>query len=74
VYSDSERRGLIPHLETNYEYTGGSSWPVTVVEMFKACTDFARSQAGIVGSNPTQSMDVWCVYVFILCLCGPVFR
>jgi hypothetical protein len=21
-----------------------------------------------VGSNPTQGMDVWCVYAFILCL------
>jgi hypothetical protein len=27
-----------------------------------------------VGSNLTQGMDVWCVYVFILCLCCPVFR
>jgi hypothetical protein len=27
-----------------------------------------------VGSNSTQGMDVWCVYVFILCLCCPVFR
>jgi hypothetical protein len=27
-----------------------------------------RSEAGIVGSNPTQDMDVWYVYVFILCL------
>jgi hypothetical protein len=26
------------------------------------------------GSNPTQGMDVWCVYVFVLCLCYPVFR
>jgi hypothetical protein len=30
--------------------------------------------AGIVGSNLTKSMDVWCVYAFILCLCYPVFR
>jgi hypothetical protein len=35
---------------------------------------FARSEAGIVGLNPTQGMDVWSVYVFILCLCCPVFR
>jgi hypothetical protein len=27
----------------------------------------ARSDAGIVGSNPTQGMDVWCMYAFILC-------
>jgi hypothetical protein len=37
-------------------------------------TVFARSEAGIVDSNPTQGMDVWRVYVFIHCLCTPVFR
>jgi hypothetical protein len=36
--------------------------PVTVAERSKACTVFARSDAGIVGSNPTQGMDV-CVCV-----------
>jgi hypothetical protein len=46
----------------------------TVSKRSKAHTVFARSEAGIVVSNPTQGMDVWCVYVFILCLCGPVFR
>jgi hypothetical protein len=39
--------------------------PVTVVERSKACTAFARTVAGIVGSNPTQGMDVWC-----LCACA----
>ncbi|PNF20358.1 hypothetical protein B7P43_G12827 [Cryptotermes secundus] len=34
------------------------AWPVTVAERSKACTVFARSEAGIVGSNPTQGMDV----------------
>jgi hypothetical protein len=48
--------------------------PATVAERSKACTVFARSEAGIVVSNPTQGMDVWYVYVFILCLCCPVFR
>jgi hypothetical protein len=48
--------------------------PVTVVERSKSCTVFARSDAGIVGLNPTQGMDVWCLYVFILCLCCSVFR
>jgi hypothetical protein len=38
------------------------------------CTVFARSEAGIVGSNPTQAMDVWYVHVFILCFCCPVIR
>jgi hypothetical protein len=46
--------------------------PVTVAERSKECIVFARSEAGIVGSNP--GMDVWYVYVFILCLCCPVFR
>jgi hypothetical protein len=48
--------------------------PVTVVEESEACTVFARSKAGFVGSNSTQGTDVWYVYVFILCLCCPVFR
>jgi hypothetical protein len=48
--------------------------PVTVAEQSKAWSVFARSEAGIVGSNPIQGMDVWYVYVFILGLCSPVFR
>jgi hypothetical protein len=32
--------------------------PVTVAEWSKEFTVFARSEAGIVGSNPTQGMDV----------------
>jgi hypothetical protein len=37
--------------------------PVTVVERSKTCTIFARFEAGIVDSNPTQGMDVYYVYV-----------
>jgi hypothetical protein len=48
--------------------------PVTVAERSKACTVFSHSEAGIVGSNSIQGTDVWCVYVFILCLCCPLFR
>jgi hypothetical protein len=44
-----------------------------VSELYKARTVFDPSEAGIVGSNPTQGMDVWYVYVFILCLCCSVF-
>jgi Na+-transporting NADH:ubiquinone oxidoreductase subunit NqrD len=32
--------------------------PVTVAERSKACTVFARSEAGIVNSNPTQGTDI----------------
>jgi ABC-type thiamine transport system substrate-binding protein len=35
----------------------------------KACTAFTRSEAGIVGSNPTQGMDVWCAF---FCVCVQV--
>jgi hypothetical protein len=31
---------------------------ITVAAPTKACTTFALSNAGIVGSNPTQGMDV----------------
>jgi hypothetical protein len=31
--------------------------PVTLAERSKACTVFARSEAGTVGLNPTQGMD-----------------
>jgi hypothetical protein len=41
---------------------------VTVTERSKACTVFARSEAGIVGSNPIQGIDVWCI-----CMPFPVF-
>jgi hypothetical protein len=45
--------------------------PITVAALSKAWTVFARSNAGIVGSNPTQGMDVcvwvYCVYV-VLCV------
>jgi hypothetical protein len=33
-------------------------WPVTVAERSEACTVFARSEAGTVGSNPTEGMHV----------------
>jgi hypothetical protein len=37
---------------------------VTVAERSKACTVSARSEAGIVGSNPTQGM------MFGVCVCA----
>jgi hypothetical protein len=52
------------------KYTG---WPDTVAARSKTWTVFARLDAGIVSSNPTHGMNVWCVYACILCLCS-VFR
>jgi hypothetical protein len=45
--------------------------PVTVAAPAKVWTIFARSNTAIVGSNPTQGMDV-CVRLF--CLCCSVCR
>jgi hypothetical protein len=42
--------------------------PVTVAERSKALTVFARSEAGIVGSNPTKGMYVWCMCLFCVCV------
>jgi hypothetical protein len=42
-----------------------ATWPVTVAKRSKAYTVFARSEAGIVCSNPTQGMDVWCLCVYV---------
>jgi hypothetical protein len=39
--------------------------PVTEAERSKASTVFSRSEAGIVGSNPTQGMDACCVWVCV---------
>jgi hypothetical protein len=37
--------------------------PVTVAERSKAWIVFAHSEAGIVGSNSTHGVDVWCVFL-----------
>jgi hypothetical protein len=49
--------------------------PVTVAEWSKACTLFVRSEAGIVGSDSTQSMAAWCFCVCsFLCVCVLIAR
>jgi hypothetical protein len=50
-------------------YSGARSQtvPNTVAARSKAWTVFVRSNAGIVGSNPTQGMDVYvCVYSMLV--------
>jgi hypothetical protein len=42
--------------------------PVTLTALSTASTVFARSDAGIKGSNPTQDLDVWCVCLFCVCV------
>jgi hypothetical protein len=39
--------------------------PVTVAERSNACTVFFRSEDGILGSNPTQGMYVYCLCVYV---------
>jgi hypothetical protein len=48
--------------------------PIIVAVRSTAWTVFVRSNAGFVGSNPTQGMGVVCVYVRLFCLCCPVCR
>jgi hypothetical protein len=64
-------RRYIPEYKI-FEYKILLPLPVTVAQRSKACTAIARSEAGIVGSNHNQGMDVW--YVFIRCFCCPVFK
>jgi hypothetical protein len=42
--------------------------PVTVAEWSEVWTVLARSDVGIVGSNPTRDMDVY-VYVYVYSMC-----
>jgi hypothetical protein len=45
-------------------------WPVTVAARSKAYTVFSSSNAGILGSNPTQGMDVYVrLFGFCVVLC-----
>jgi hypothetical protein len=50
-----------------YYYYWIGTRPVTVAERSKACTVFARSEAGIVGSNPPRA------WIFSVCVCVCVF-
>jgi hypothetical protein len=43
------------------------SKPITKAMRSKAWTAFARSNTGIMGSNPTQGMDV-CLRLFCVCV------
>jgi hypothetical protein len=43
--------------------------PVKVAERSKACTVFARSEAGIVGSNHTKGMNVQCLCMYVCAFC-----
>jgi hypothetical protein len=46
--------------------------PVTVAEWSKTLTVFARLEAWIVGSNPTQAR-MFGVCLCLFCLCCPLF-
>jgi hypothetical protein len=50
-----------------FSYSSLHVSPITVAAQSKAWTVFARSNTGIVGSNPTQGMDV-CMRLFCVCV------
>jgi hypothetical protein len=54
---------VMQHIRICSCFTLDISLPVTVAERSKACSVLARSEARVVGSNPTQGMDVWYVCV-----------
>jgi hypothetical protein len=54
-------RIVFVHLQRSLYSENAKQLPVTVTSLSEAWTVFAHFNAGIVGSNPTQSMDV-CVY------------
>jgi hypothetical protein len=62
--------GLVEGFRNSCPYTRMTA-PITVAARSKAWSVFARSNAGIMGSNPTQGIDVYvrlfCVYV-VLCV------
>jgi hypothetical protein len=64
IYSALHSNGINPLVD----YASFAAWMCLATHCL-ACLD-----AVIVGSNPTQGMDVWCVYAFILCLYSPVLR
>jgi hypothetical protein len=48
-------------------------WPITMAARSTAWTVFVRSNAGIVGPNPTQGMDV-CPCLFCICIGSGLVR
>jgi hypothetical protein len=66
-------QGVLAHLTfvwSNISVTEVSKWPVTVAAWSKARKVFARSNTGIVGSNPNQGMDVRVSSVIVLSCVG----
>jgi hypothetical protein len=61
------RHAYHPTCDSMYVCMYVCTWPITAIARSKACTVFARSDAGIVCSNPTQGMDV-CVRLFCICV------
>jgi hypothetical protein len=48
---------------TCFQWKWNIVWPITVAARYKAWTVFTRSNAGIVGSNPSRGMHI-CVRVY----------
>jgi hypothetical protein len=59
-------RGRSPQANSKYKEVINSSGPITVAARSRAWNVFARSNTGIVHSNPPEGMDVCVHYVFAL--------
>jgi hypothetical protein len=74
AHHDSCTKGTKPSIRQNLDFflfcvSFGSSLPITVAARSRALNVFARSDTGIVGSNPTQGMGV---FVRLFCVCAVV--
>jgi hypothetical protein len=70
-YTPNNGTGHMLCLTTQFIKFRANIWaelPITVAARSKTWTDFARSDVGIVRSNPTQIH--WCLCGFILCVCS----
>jgi hypothetical protein len=50
-----------------YFVSSSFTQPITVAVLYKAGNVFARSNTGIVGSNPTEGMNV-CLRLYCVCV------
>jgi hypothetical protein len=66
VLKESAELSKLPHLDDAISSALVTFLAITLAAQSKTLTVFARSKTGIVGSNPTQDMDV-SVRLFFVC-------
>jgi hypothetical protein len=57
------------HKDLEFQMARPLQVPIIAAARSKVWTVFAHSDAVIVGWNPTQGMDIWCVCMRLFCVC-----